>query len=355
MASQASVWVPDILGKPFEQSTLSLGVDGLHGPLVATLVRSLPHPLSRLFGELRDVDVLYVHGWSDYFFQRDVAEFWTRRGARFYALDLRRYGRSLREGQTPGYIDSLDDYDLDIAAALNAMGHSDPDTPQGETGRGRRLVLLGHSTGGLTLTLWAARHQGVASALVLNSPWLELQLGTLGRQALAPLVDMRARLDPRGTQPAVDVGYYTRAQQEIGSLPTSPERAVWRPDRGFPTAPGWLSAVMEGHRRVAGGVEVGCPALVLLSTRSTPPLSWKESMTSTDSVLVVDDIARAATRIGQVVTVARIDGAIHDVFLSRPASRARAFAQLDRWLAAYISRDLRMSPEEGTEKVLLSG
>ena len=48
---------------------------------------------------------------------------------------------------------------------------------------------MGHSTGGLTLTLWAARHPGLADALVLNSPWLELQLGPLGRQALAPLVD----------------------------------------------------------------------------------------------------------------------------------------------------------------------
>ncbi|MDW4571776.1 alpha/beta hydrolase [Microbacterium sp. M3] len=333
MARTAAVWAPDVLGTPFEQQTLPLGVDGEHGPLVATLVRSIPNPFTRLFAPLRDVDVLYVHGWSDYFFQRELARFWTARGATFYALDLRRYGRSLRDGEVPGYIDSLDDYDADIAAALAAMG-------QGErrvAGSGRRLVLLGHSTGGLTLTLWAARHPGRAAALILNSPWLELQLGALGRQALAPLVDMRARIDPRGTQPAVDFGFYTRAQQEIGSLPDGDHRARWRPDRGFATAPGWLSAVMQGHRRIAAGVDVECPALVLLSARSTPPLSWKESMTSSDSVLVVDDIARAATRIGGLVTIARIDGAIHDVFLSRAQPRAEAYDELDRWVDGYVA------------------
>ena len=331
MAGPSLAWVPDILGEPFEQLTMPLGIEGAQGELVATLVRSIPNALQSLFTPLRDVDVLYVHGWSDYFFQREVAQFWTSRGARFYALDLRRYGRSLRDGMTPGYIDALADYDVDIAAALDAMGQGSPDAASP-----RRLVLMGHSTGGLILTLWASRHAGRAAALVLNSPWLELQLGAIGRHALAPLVEVRAKWDPRGAQPEVDFGFYTRAQREIGSLPTDPERETWRPDRGFPTAPGWLAAVMDGHRAVAGGLDVGCPAFVLLSARSTPQITWKPSMTSTDSVLVVDEIARAATRIGHDVTIARIDGAIHDVFLSHAEPRAVAFSALRRWSAGYI-------------------
>lgn len=311
-------WHPDILGEGFEQRTLPLRPDD-EGEVVATLVRSRPHPGARLFGEWRDADVLYVHGWSDYFFQTGLARFFTDRGARFHALDLRKYGRSLRPGQTPGYTVSLDVYDADIAAALDAMG----------TAReGRRLVLLGHSTGGLTLTLWAARHPGVADLLVLNSPWLELQLGPLGRQALAPIVNVRARLDPLGTHPVVDLGFYTRAQRELGTLPEAPEG--WRPAQGFPTHPGWLAAVIAGHARVASGIDVGCPALVLLSKRSTSALSWSDAMRASDSVLVVDDIARAATRIAATVTIARIDGALHDVFLSAPEARDAAYAALRR-------------------------
>lgn len=313
-------WHPDILGEGFEQQTLPLGSD-TEGEVVATLVRARPHAGARVFGALRDIDVLYVHGWSDYFFQADLARFFTDRGARFHALDLRKYGRSLRPGQTPGYVTALDVYDADIAAALDVMGTE---------GEGRRLLLVGHSTGGLTLTLWAARHPGRAQGLVLNSPWLELQLGPLGRQALAPMVNVRARVDPLGTHPVVDLGFYTRAQREIGTLPDSP--AGWRPERGFPTHPGWLAAVIAGHARVASGVDVGCPTLVLLARHSTPPVNWHDAMRATDSVLVVDDIARAATRIARTVTISRVDGAVHDVFLSAPEARDAAYADIEQWV-----------------------
>ncbi len=322
-------WGADVLGAGFEQATLPVGEDA-EGPVVATLVRALPTWWSSLVGPWRGIDVLYVHGWSDYFFQADLARSWTARGARFFGLDLRKYGRSLRPGQTPGYVTSLEDYDLDIHAALAAIGH-DENAPSR-----RQLVLLGHSTGGLTLTVWAARHPGVADALILNSPWLELQAGPWGREALAPLVAARARWDPMGTHPEVDLGFYTRAQRELGTLPAAPDG--WRPERGFPTHPGWLKAVIDGHDVVARGVDVGCPTLVLLSRASTMAVSWRPQMLSTDSVLVVDDIARAATRIGPEVTLVRIEGAVHDVFLSAPEARSRAYASMQAWMTGILSR-----------------
>ena len=122
-------------------------------------------PWERRRGAASGADVLYVHGWSDYFFNPELARFWTDAGARFFALDLRKYGRSLRPGQTPGYITNLADYDADIEAALAAMGHGAMD-PIGASAR--PLILLGHSTGGLTLSLWAARNPGRAAALVLE-------------------------------------------------------------------------------------------------------------------------------------------------------------------------------------------
>ncbi|WP_425843808.1 alpha/beta hydrolase [Agrococcus sp. TSP3-2-1] len=324
----AEPWIPDVLGAPFEQRTLPLG-DDAEGELVATLVRSLPGWGQRLLAPLDDVDVLYVHGWSDYFFQAELARAWNDLGARFYALDLRKYGRSLRDGQTPGYVDSLDAYDDDVAAALDAMGHA------GEE-RSRRLVLLGHSTGGLTLTLWAARHPGVAAALILNSPWLELQTGAVARQAIAPLLRAHARVAPLSAPPAIELSTYARAQREIGSLPAAEGRERWRPSEAFAVHPGWLNAVLAGHQQIAAGVDVGCPALVLLSARSMPPFRWVEGLTRSDSVLTVDDIARAATRIGSLVTIARIEDAIHDVFLSWPQPKDEAYRVLRAWSTATL-------------------
>lgn len=317
-------WRSDVLGERFRRRTLPLGEDG-EGPVEATLVRRFPDAAHALLAPLADVDVLYVHGWSDYFFQAEVAHFWNRLGARFYALDLRKYGRSLRPGQTAGYVDSLDTYREDIDAALEAIGHGTDASPS------RRLVVTGHSTGGLSLSLWAAANPGRAAALVLNSPWLELQASTVGRQVIAPLVTLHARLDPRAQYPAVDFGFYTRAQTEVGAIPTEAYQRDWRPDRGFTARPGWFRAILAGQTRIAAGIDVGCPALVLLSARSSNPFAWSEAMTRTDGVLVVDDIARASLKLGPSVGVERVPDAIHDVYLSRAEPRADAFARTARF------------------------
>lgn len=340
----ADAWRPDVLGEGFEQLTLRLGSDD-EGEVVATLVRHRPGWRPRLAPRAASgADVLYVHGWSDYFFNRELAAFWSNQGARFFALDLRKYGRSLRPGQTPGYTTDLAAYDADIAAALAAMGHGAADAANtGAAGLGgggastRPLILLGHSTGGLVLSLWAARHPGRAAALVLNSPWLEFQLSRVGREALAPVIGWGARLNPMGAMPNVDLGFYTRsvAKEQDGEWEYAHE---WRPDRGFATHPAWLTAILAGHATVAAGIDVGAPVLTLLSARSTILPRWDPAMLSSDIVLVVDDIAQRVLRLGAEVTVARVDGALHDVFLSREPARTAAYASIRRWLRGYAPR-----------------
>ena len=330
-------WIPDVLGDEFEQLTLELAGDD-EGPVVATLVRALPGEQpwwDRLRGHrasLHDVDVLYVHGWSDYFFQKRLARFWTARGARFFALDLRKYGRSLRPGQTPGYITDLAAYDEDIAAALHAMGRAVDGASSG-----RRLVLLGHSTGGLTLSLWASRHPDTVDALILNSPWLEFQVAS-ARPLIAPVAELQARWAPREVAPQVDLGFYTRAQQEVAD-PDDPVEVNlhWRPAQTMAVHAGWFHAVLTGHATVAAGLMVDAPVCVLLSARSATPTRWSDDLTRADSVLVVDDIARAALKLGPSVTVERIDGALHDVFLSRHEAREEAYRRLDRWVRGWCA------------------
>jgi alpha-beta hydrolase superfamily lysophospholipase len=334
-------WRPDVLGEGFEQLELPLGVDD-EGEVVATLVRHRPNAASRFRwpwqserGAASGTDVLYVHGWSDYFFNPELAAFWSGAGARFFALDLRKYGRSLRPGQTPGYVTDLAAYDADIEAALTAMGQGRADAAG--PGRTRPLILMGHSTGGLTLSLWAARNPGRAAALVLNSPWLEFQLSGIGREAIAPVIGFRARINPMGPLPNVDLGFYSRSvsKDQDGEWEFDHD---WRPDRGFPIHPAWLTAILAGHATVAKGIDVGAPVLSLLSARSTMLPRWDAAMLTSDIVLVVDDIAARSLRLAPEVAVARIDGALHDVFLSREPARAAAYAAITHWLEGYAPR-----------------
>ena len=105
---------PDVLGAPYERQTIDLGRDD-EGPVVATLVRRLADRPSRRA-------VLYVHGFSDYFFQRHMAERFAAEGYAFHALDLRKHGRSLREHQHPNFCKSVSEYYADITRAIDVIG-----------------------------------------------------------------------------------------------------------------------------------------------------------------------------------------------------------------------------------------
>ena len=53
-------------------------------------------------------------------------------------------------------------------------------------------------------------------------------------------------------------------------------------------------------------------------------------------VLEVPQIRRWATALGAHVTYVAVPGARHDVVLSRPEARRRAYAELERWHRAYV-------------------
>jgi alpha-beta hydrolase superfamily lysophospholipase len=323
-------WVPDVL-PGYEQRTLALAAD-FEGDVVATLVRrTTPGPDS-------GVDLLYVHGWTDYFFQTHLADFWEGLGVRFHALDLRKYGRSLREHQTPGFITDLRTYDEDVQAALAEIGHGEGTTPE------RRLILMGHSTGGLVLSLWVEHRPGRADALVLNSPWLEFQTRRVGRMLLEPSVRAQAALAPRSHLVNVDLGFYVRSisSRYDGAWDVDP---AWRPDDGWRVTPAWLSAIFTGHDRVARGLHIDVPVLAMLSARSLPPVRWSPEMLRADTVLDVEGVARRTVQLGQLVTVCRIEDALHDVTLSAPEVRDVVWRELERWFRAYVPLPAAREPE----------
>lgn len=323
---EAAAWSEDVLGRGFEFTELTLRPDA-EGDVCATLVRHR-RPRWKLgvpFSKKAQFDVLYVHGWSDYFFQHELAEFWTGQGAAFYALDLRKYGRSLRPHQTPGYVDTLETYDEDIAAALSVMR---------ATTR-RPLVLMGHSTGGLTLSLWAARNPGEAVGLVLNSPWLEFQMGMAARTFLEPMVEFGKRVLPLTQYPQFDLGFYSRtlSNRFDGEWDIDPR---WKPDLGFRGTRGWLSAIFGGQATVALGLGISVPVLVLLSQRSALHVKWSPAMREADTVIDVEAVAQRAVQLGPDVTIRRFDGALHDVVLSNPGVRRQVWSAIERWISQAI-------------------
>jgi alpha-beta hydrolase superfamily lysophospholipase len=311
--SDAPTVTTDVLGEPFQAETLTFP-DDAEGAVVATLVsRRAETPTRRA--------VLYLHGFCDYFFQAHLAEFCNSLGYDFYAVDLRKYGRSLLPHQTPNFCRDLREYyaELDMAYTLitERDGHDD-------------VVLLAHSTGGLIAALWAHdRHEcglPVPAAFVLNSPWLDLQgsilLRTVGTRAIDEIGARRPyQVIPRGVS-----GVYVESlhRDRRGEWDFQLD---WKPAESFPVRAGWLRAVRRGHR---------APVLVLASARTTFTETWTDDVPRSDVVLDVEQIARWSHRLGPLVTIGRLDGARHDVYLSEKAVRDEALTLTARWLHAVV-------------------
>ena len=105
-----------------------------------------------------------------------------------------------------------------------------------------------------------------------------------------------------------------------------------------PIRVGWLRAILLGHQRVAAGLDLPCPVLVMASTITDFGRRWHEELRSADTVLDVEQIARRATRLGRLVTIVRIDQGLHDSGLSAPAVRKQALDEMLHWVDAYVLR-----------------
>lgn len=317
-----TMWSPDPLLEPFECTTIELPDATVYagepeGSLCATLVRrNLPQQKQAL---------LYLHGWNDYFFQSHLADEMASLGYDFYALDLRRYGRSLRQGQLAGFVTDLSAYHVEIDEAVRIIK---------EEGGHDELVIMGHSTGGLIAALWADERPGEVSAVVLNSPWLELQGYPAVRPALLPMFSAVRSLSPTAALPLTETGFYRRCT-------SATEDGVWdynlnlKGDKAFSVRVGWLAAIMQGHAKISAGLTIGAPVVVLISGRSDFRRKWSEELRGADVVLDVETLASRASHLGRHVTLVRIEGGMHDLALSDEPARGRYFAEIRRWLGAY--------------------
>jgi alpha-beta hydrolase superfamily lysophospholipase len=84
------------------------------------------------------------------------------------------------------------------------------------------------------------------------------------------------------------------------------------------------------------GLELGVPSLILRSDRTHYSSRYSELSERADLVLDVTQIALWAGCLGGETTIVPVEGARHDVFLSLPEVRKRAYGVLDGWLAGHV-------------------
>ncbi|MFS3129112.1 alpha/beta hydrolase [Nocardioides sp. Bht2] len=314
--TSGAVTQTDPLGADYTQTVLPLP-DDAEGPVVATLVHR-----RRQTGTSQGA-VLHVHGFADYFFQTPHADWWVERGWDFYALDLRKYGRSLLSHQTANYVADLAEYfpELDAAWRIVRSKHE-------------KVVLSAHSTGGLTVPLWLQARTYDPTGMVLNSPWLDMQGPWWMRTIGTTVIKQLGSRQPMRQIPRSVSGLYARSlhRDYDGEFEFNLD---WKPLESWPVHAGWLRAIRSGHAQIHRGLSLRLPILVLSSLRSATPSEMGEEVHTSDIVLDVEQIRRWVPALGTHITSVAIPDARHDVWLSRAEARAVAFDELERWTRAY--------------------
>lgn len=299
----------------YEYQTIPLQPDK-EGEVVATLIS---HKRSKEFSQA----VLLIHGYVDYFFQDHVAEYIINQGFGFYALDLRKYGRSLLPHQTPNMVWKISEYFEEIGIAVKQI-KQDHDY----------LILMGHSTGGLTAPLFVAEapEGNLVDALALNSPFFQMNYPKILRKTAIPFLAWVGRKLPKINIALKLSKLYGKSLHKtyMGDWDYNLD---WKPIEGYDIPAGWVNAIFQAQKRLRKGLYLNIPTLVIHSERSVNHIfKWNDDMHYADAVLDVSSMRKFAPRISKKLKRVEIDGAKHDVFLSKDPIRQKALAVLGAWL-----------------------
>ncbi len=308
---------PDRLGEGFESKQLEMP-DDYSGRVVTTLVRSASKCDTHKA-------ILYVHGYNDYFFQKNMAQIFNDSCFNFYAVDLRKYGRSLLPEQTPFEVRDLQEYFADIDTALSIMRE------EGNT----EIVLMAHSTGGLITSLYCEAHRDnlPVQGLILNSPFLDMNMNGFYEKVLVPVVSAWGRCFKHTK---ISQGNSTAYAESL----LKDYHGEWEYDTNLkfmvspPVSAAWLRAIHRGHKQIHKGLHIPCPILLMYSSQSVHGDKWTPQHQSGDAVLDVKDIARYGRTLGPHVTEFEVPEGLHDLVLSKSSSRAAVYTEMFRWLRA---------------------
>ena len=306
----------DILGSGYEQATLNFP-DDYEGQVIATLVR-------KKAAQTTNKAVLYIHGFIDYFFQTEMAEQFNQHGFNFYALDLRKYGRSHLPHQKYYNVREIAEYDAEISQALDIIGAEDHEA----------ILLCGHSTGGLTTTLYAAHHPDhpLIKALWVNSPFYDFNMNPIKKKLGLPNISRVGKICPDLEFPSqLNKWYVTSLHKSLkGEWDFNLE---WKKATYPLVRLSFIRAIFEAQKEIHRGVTLKVPALVMHSDQTKNPKKWHKYAQSSDLILDVNHIDKYAKKINGDVTICEIKNGLHDLVLSEKSVRENVYQQLFEWLA----------------------
>lgn len=312
-----TAWGADIL-PGFESRFVPQG-KAFDGPCRSTIIRRLVKGGSRRA-------FLYVHGFNDYFFQSQMGERMVDSGYNFYAVDLRRYGRSRLPWQYPFNVRNQREYFADIDSAI-AQIRRDGNTD---------ITLAGHSTGGLTVLYYAAeKGEGIpVDRVITNSPFLEWNFSSFMRNVAIPSVGMMGRIfkNMKIDQGKCDGYAYSLLKEYDGEWEYNTD---WKMIYSPPVTASWINSITTAQRTLMRHASrIAVPVVVMHSSRKIEGCNYTPAFQTGDAVLDPAEIQRRGMKMGRADQrhVCTIDSGLHDLILSRLPVREAAYDTIFKYI-----------------------
>lgn len=309
-----SVYSTDILGENFEKCIIPLS-DDYEGEVISTLIR-------RKAEEYTNHAVLYIHGFNDYFFQKDLAMWFNNRKFNFYAIDVRKYGRSYLPHQKFNDIRNLRSYYEEVWKAISNIQNEG----------NKKIILMGHSTGGLILTLFAKDYpdSDLFDGLILNSPFYDFNLPPFVKLFI-PAISLLGRFSPFFSIQGGFTDEYGKSLHKdyYGEWDYN---LKWKPNAAPAIYLGWIRAIHLAQKELRLPFYIRKPVLILHSDSSTRNTKDPQQMVSSDAILDVNHIDKVAHNIRGNIDIISIKGGLHDLILSRKPVREHVYSTILNWI-----------------------
>lgn len=305
-------WHPDIL-PGYEARYVNQG-NQFDGPCRSTIVRLKAKKDTKK-------GFLYIHGFNDYFFQAEMGERYVDSGFHFYAVDLRRYGRSKLPWQYPYNIRDMKKYYADIDSAVSQMKCDGVED----------ITLGGHSTGGLIVTAYGIDKSDdvTVDRIVTDSPFYVWNFNATYRHFIIPSVRNISVLfkNIKIPQGHCDGYAYSLLKEYDGEWTYNTD---WKMIYSPPVTSSWVGQVQSTQNTVKKhGDKLRVPLLVMHSSRKVSGCNYTPAFQYGDAVLdpaMINEVGlKIKSKSPRDVVVCEIDSGLHDLILSRLPHRDAAY------------------------------
>jgi alpha-beta hydrolase superfamily lysophospholipase len=196
-----------------------------------------------------------------------------------------------------------------------------------------KIILLGHSTGGLITSLYchSKGDRCPVDGLILNSPFFKINTSDFLNKIVIPFIAAVAEILPTIDIPQSKTTGYAesllkeyRGEWEFDTT----KKLMLSPD----VTTDWIAAIYTAHKQVRRGLNIRIPVLAMCSDKSVEGSKWSPEFMRADAVLNVADNEKYFQSLGSNVQSIKIVDGMHDLFCSQPEVRESVYRHIYNWL-----------------------